>query len=75
MSIRYVYKVGVLKVYENMNIIHVFIPSNIIHINRKDTTKATGEHFSSPGHSLSDLQSITILAEVTYSMPIFSHII
>ena len=33
------------------------------YISNQDTSKATGEHFNSPGHSLSDL-SITVLEKV-----------
>ena len=33
------------------------------YVNTQDLTKATGEHFNSPGHSLSDL-SITVLEKV-----------
>ena len=33
------------------------------YVQNQDTTKATGEHFNSPGHSLADL-SITILEKV-----------
>jgi hypothetical protein len=33
------------------------------YINNQDLSKATGEHFNSPGHSLSDL-NITVLEKV-----------
>ena len=33
------------------------------YVNTQDLTKATGHHFNSPGHSLSDL-SITVLEKV-----------
>ena len=39
------------------------ILEHIGYISNKDTSKATGEHFNLPGHSLSDL-TVTILEQV-----------